>query len=310
MTGAGLSDGLVSFTDHGVFQPSTPPRRLQSEGGSRIFFGRNMAVTLWKYRRFIFANALNDLRHRFSGSVGGYLWNVFVPLAQLAVFAVIFGVLMGNRMPEGEGPPGQFNFIIFLCSGLLAWNAFADTLSRAAAGLVANAGYLKKLPLPEQIFIAQETCGGFLTATISISIFVLFSALIAHYGPRWQWLQAAPLLVLFMAFAYGLGLILACVNVFFRDVQPLIGVVILLWMWLTPVVYTENTFRNTHQEWVLTLFKFNPAYYFIGAFHDSLWQSKWLPPTRWAVCAGITLGVNAAAALVLRHFRSEIRDVL
>lgn len=269
-----------------------------------------MAVTLWKYRRFIFVNALNDLRHRFSGSVGGYLWNVFVPLAQLAVFAVIFGVLMGNRMPEGKGPPGKFNFIIFLCSGLLAWNAFADTLSRAAAGLVSNAGYLKKLPLPEQIFIAQEACGGLLTAAISISIFVLFSALIAHWGPHWQWLQAAPVLVLFMAFAYGLGLILACVNVFFRDVQPLIGVVILLWMWLTPVVYTEDTFVNSHQEWVLTLFRFNPAYYFIDSFHLSLWLRQWLSPVRWGVLACIAVGFNVAAALILRHFRSEIRDVL
>src|ERR687894_708759 len=62
-----------------------------------------MATVLWKYRRFIFANALADLRHRFSGSIGGYLWNVFVPLAQLVVFALIFGVLMGNRMPAGVG---------------------------------------------------------------------------------------------------------------------------------------------------------------------------------------------------------------
>lgn len=269
-----------------------------------------MAVTLWKYRRFIFTNALNDLRHRFSGSVGGYLWNVFVPLAQLTVFAVIFGVLMGNRMPPGVGPQGKFGFIIFLCSGLLAWNAFADTLSRAAAGLVSNAGYLKKLPLPEQIFIAQEACGGFLTATISISLFVVFASVVAGYGPFWQWLQALPLLLLFMGFAYGLGLILACVNVFFRDVQPMVGVVILLWMWLTPVVYTENTFRNSHQEWVLTFFRFNPAYYYIGAFHDSLWLCQWVPAWTWAVCLGITLAFNVLAALVLRHFRAEIRDVL
>src|SRR5437588_4851226 len=103
-----------------------------------------MAVVVWKYRRFIWANALADLRHRFSGSVAGYLWNVFVPLAQLTVFAVIFSVLLGNRI--SEGPQGKFSFIIFLCSGLLAWNAFSETLVRSSASLVANSGYLKKLP--------------------------------------------------------------------------------------------------------------------------------------------------------------------
>src|SRR5437764_1309873 len=153
-----------------------------------------MAVVVWKYRRFIWANALADLRHRFSGSVAGYLWNVFIPLAQLMVFAVIFGALMRGKV--NEGPQGPFAFIIFLCSGLLAWNSFADTLTRSAASLVANAGYLKKLPLPAQIFVAQEAISGLMTATISISLFILFSVFIAHYGPAWQWVQAIPLLVL------------------------------------------------------------------------------------------------------------------
>src|SRR5205807_10630879 len=130
---------------------------------------------------------------------------------------------------------------------------------------------------------------------ISITIFVLFSVLIAHWGPHWQWLQAAPVLVLFMAFAYGLGLILACVNVFFRHVQPLIGVVILLWLWLTPVVYTEDTFLKRNQQWVLTLFRFNPAYYFIDSFHRSLWLKDWLSPVRWGVLATIALGFNVMA---------------
>src|SRR5580704_8243320 len=182
-----------------------------------------MTLVLWKYRRFIIANALADLRHRFSGSVAGYLWNVFVPLAQLTVFAMIFSVLLGNQIDEG--PKGKFSFILFLCSGLLAWTAFAETLVRASASLVGNAGFLKKLPLPEQIFVAQEAASGFLTAVISISLFILFSIFIARYGPFWEWVRILPLLLLFIGFAYGLGLTLACFNVFFRDVQPFMNII-------------------------------------------------------------------------------------
>jgi len=268
-------------------------------------------VVLWNYRRFILANALADLRHRFSGSVAGYLWNVFVPLAQLTVFALIFSILLGNQI--NEGPKGKFSFIIFLCSGLLAWNAFAETLIRASSALVGNAGYLKKLPLPEQIFVAQEAAGGFFTAAISISLFVLFSIFIAHYGPFWQWLQAIPFLLLFIAFAYGLGLVLACLNVFFRDVQPFMNVVVLLWMWLTPVVYVESIFtadpRRPHPI-VLMLLHWNPAYHFVDAFHRSLWLGHWVPAKTWAICVGIALFANLLAALVLHRLRAEIRDVL
>src|SRR2546423_1351372 len=99
-----------------------------------------MTSVLWQYRKFILVNAVADLRHRFSGSVGGYLWNVLVPLAQIAVFAIIFSGLMGSRMPETPAARGRFTFVIFLCSGLLAWNAFAETLIRASGSLVMNAG--------------------------------------------------------------------------------------------------------------------------------------------------------------------------
>ncbi|HEX4794515.1 MAG TPA: ABC transporter permease [Humisphaera sp.] len=269
-----------------------------------------MAVVVWKYRRFIWANALADLRHRFSGSVAGYLWNVFVPLAQLLVFAVIFSALLGNK--TSEGPQVRFSFVIYLCSGLLAWNAFADTLLRASASLVGNAGYLKKLPLPEQIFVAEEACGGFLTAAISISLFALFSIFASHWGPFWQWLQAIPLLVLFLGFAYGLGLVLACLNVFFRDVQPFMNVVVLLWMWLTPVVYSESAFTDpkNHHPIVLAIVHVNPAYYFITGFQRCLWKGQWIPLRTWVICVGIALVFNLLGAAVVRRLRAEIRDVL
>jgi len=270
-----------------------------------------MDAVVWKYRKYVWSSALADLRHRFSGSVAGYLWNVFVPLAQLAVYALIFGILFSNSGMD-EGPKGPFAFILFLCSGLLAWNAFAETLMRSTASFVGNAGYLKKLPLPEQIFIAQEACGGFLTAAISIGIFLIFAAAIAHDGPYVQWLQAIPLLALFLGFAYGLGLVFACLHVFFRDVQPFLNVVVLLWMWLTPVVYRETILSNAQHPHpvIMRLLQLNPAYHYVAGFHDSLWLGHWVAWQRWVICIGITLAVNLVGMWVLRHFRSEIRDVL
>lgn len=271
-----------------------------------------MVVQLWKYRGLIVRNSLNDLRHRFRGSVGGYLWNVLIPLAQIAVFSIIFGVLMDYHMRDQRVPgmPDGFSFVIFLCSGLLAWNGFADTLSRGVASLVSNAGYLKKLPLPEQLFVAQDACTGFFSATIAISLFLLFSVGIAGYGPYVEWLQVVPALILWMGFAYGLALMLSCVNVFIRDLQPLIGIVLLLWFWLTPVVYMEDQFRGSRHEWFLSVAVLNPAYHFIHMFRDAVYYHRWVSGGSWALCTGIAIVTNVAAYGVLRKLRGEIRDVL
>src|SRR4051812_46327852 len=163
---------------------STPIAEHRRIGDISLFV---MTSVLWQYRKFILVNAVADLRHRFSGSVGGYLWNVLVPLAQIAVFAIIFSGLMGNRMPETPAARGRFTFVIFLCSGLLAWNAFAETLLRASGSLVMNAGFLKKLPLPEQIFVAKESATGFLQTIVSLALFVIFAMALGGSGWHWQW---------------------------------------------------------------------------------------------------------------------------
>jgi lipopolysaccharide transport system permease protein len=269
-----------------------------------------MVLTLWKFRRFILVNALADLRHRFSGSVGGYLWNVIIPLLQITVFALVFSVLMEYQMEERPDLPKKYSFIIFLCSGLLPWSAFAETLVRSAGGLVGNAGYLKKLPLPEQIFVAEEACGGFITGLVSLTLFVIFSVFIAGYGPYWEWLQMVPLLALFLGFAYGLGLILACLNVFFRDIATFLNVIMFLWMYMTPVVYLEKMFEESKHTWMLTFFQYNPPYHYIKGFHEALYYHQWLLMERWLTCLGITVGFILFGALIHRQLRSAIRDVL
>ena len=269
-----------------------------------------MLVSLWDYRRHILRNALNDLRHRYRGSLAGGLWNVFIPLAQIIVFSTIFSVLMEFRMPEMPGISSRFQFVVFLCSGLLAWNAFADTLMRGVASLVGNAGYLKKLPVPEQIFVAQDACSGLYSALIAYAVFLVFCVAVAGVRISWYWAQVIPLLILFIGFAFGLGLFLSCINVFFRDVQPLMNVMLLLWFWVTPIVYSETIFEGRSHEWVLLLLPLNPAYPFIRAFHEAVYLRTALPPGLWLTCTAFAAVSIGAAYCVLERLRSDIRDAL
>ncbi|MFO0838840.1 MAG: ABC transporter permease [Phycisphaerae bacterium] len=268
-----------------------------------------MLTSLWKYRRLILHNSLNDLRNRYRGSVGGVLWNILLPLMQITIFSLIFPVVMGYKLAQVRDMAPGITFVVFLCSGLLAWNSFAESLLRAVSSLVGNAGYLKKLPIPEHIFVAQDAVTGFLSACLTLTVFLVFCIVVARDGPHLAWVQVVPALVLLICFAYGFGLLLSCVNVFFRDVQPLMGVVMTLWFWLTPVVYFEDLFASTH-AWLLTLMQFNPAYHFIRAFQLAIYRDAWVPWNTWLTCAAIALVFNLAAFAVLRRLRAEIRDVL
>lgn len=269
-----------------------------------------MVVSLWKYRRLIVHNSINDLRNRYSGSLAGYVWNILIPLAQITVFSIVFGWLMGRTLPADSPLAGhRFGFVIFLCAGLVPWNAFADTLSRGVSSLAGNAGYLKKLAVPEQIFVAQDACSGLLSVLLAMALFLLFAVAVGHQ-PHWAWVQIVPGLLLLLAFAFGLGLLLSCINVFFRDVQPFVAVVLPLWFWLTPIVYFAADETYAHNPWVRSLFHANPAYYFIRGFQQAVYENEWIAWPLWAICAGIALAANVAAYLVLRKLRAEIRDVL
>jgi ABC-type polysaccharide/polyol phosphate export permease len=271
-----------------------------------------MVIGLWKYRRLVLYNSVGDLRNRYRGSVAGYLWNVFVPLAQIIVFSTIFAALMGWDLPNLRKLPikGGLSYVVFLCSGLLPWNTFADTLMRGVSSLVGNAGYLKKLPLPEQLFVAQDACSGFLSGLLSVAIFLVFSIVIAGYGPYWEWVQILPGMILLTGFAFGLGLVLSCVNVFFRDVHPLTQVVVLLWFWLTPVVYMEESFQRPGKEWVLSVLAFNPMYHFVTIFHEGVFMHNWVSAHTWIICGVATATVNGVAHAVLWRLRADIRDAL
>ena len=120
-----------------------------------------MIVNLWRYRSFILRNAARipestreELRKR------GHVIN---PLAQILIYTLVFSQLMEMRLP---GSVAAGAFALYLCAGILPWTAFSDCVLRGANAFIENAAYLKKLPIPEQVFVAQNA----VTATISLAV--------------------------------------------------------------------------------------------------------------------------------------------
>ncbi len=191
-----------------------------------------MLAQLWRHRAFVLSGAWHELRQRYAGSAMGVLWHVVTPLAQIVVYYAVFSRFMGVRaQAHSDGA-----YALFLCAGILPWFVFVEAVTRGGSSLLANESYLKKLAVPEPVFVARSVATSALTLGVYI-VLLLLLALGTGIRPGVPWLLLPLVLVLFVAFCFGIALVLSVVTVFFRDVTQVVALVVQFWFWLTPVVY-------------------------------------------------------------------------
>jgi lipopolysaccharide transport system permease protein len=221
-------------------------------------------------RDLLFDLAARDLRARYKGSALGFAWHFVMPLTQLLVFWILFGVLFGVRPRTGTG---EQPYATFLFVGLLPWTFFATSLSSGAAAIVANAAIVKKVRLPLELLPASAVVSALVN--FLLSLIVLF-AVLATFGPRHpEGLVWLPLLVLVQAaMALGLAYLLAALNVFFRDVQHILSVLLVAWYFLTPVLFPIAIVEDRPRE--LLLLYANPMTAVIVSYQRALLDG--LPP--------------------------------
>lgn len=261
-----------------------------------------MLQNIWRFRGFIFRGAAAELRTRYSGSALGFLWIFLVPIAHTMIYAAVFTNLMIHRMGQEAG--GSL-FVLYLCSGLLPWFAFVDALIRGSSAFRDHAVYLRKLALPEEIFVAKVVLADFFR--LSIYLAALVGLVVVCRVPMSTDMALGPVIgVLLMAFAFGLGLLLAPLCLFFRDIQETLHVALTIWLWSVPVVYLENILPDALQRVVV----WNPLYPYINALHEVFVFGR--PPGLhdWAGMLLWSLASIALGRYVLSRLRKNLRDML
>jgi lipopolysaccharide transport system permease protein len=134
-------------------------------------------INIYKHRGYIWRTALAEVRNRYAGSGMGAFWNIVQPLSMILIFTVIFTQVFKR------GPEEKVSYPVYLCSALLPWAAFTECMNRGTQAFVHNALYLRKLPIPEQVFVAQTALATAISLTISFSLLVVFAVTLGHY-PR------------------------------------------------------------------------------------------------------------------------------
>lgn len=261
-----------------------------------------MILSIWNYRRFIWQNAWRDLWYRYAGSSMGFLWNVVNPLFQIVLYTIVFSQLMTVQIANISS---TFGFAIYLCSGLIPWIGFSETVSRCTNSFIENANYLKKLAIPEQIFVIQNAWSSFLSLLISMALFLSLCVLLGHY-PAGPWLALPLILILLQGFAFGIGLFLGVMNAFFRDIGQMITLLLQMWFWATPIAYLDNALP----DWFKSAMNINPMYHFVHALHKVIVEKMWPDGSLLFTMICLSFGFPLLGFIVLKKLRTEIRDVL
>jgi homopolymeric O-antigen transport system permease protein len=218
----------------------------------------------WRYRELFYFFAWRDLKVRYKQTVLGVLWAIIQPLFTMLVFTLLFGRLAG--MPSDGTPHPVFYF-----GGLLPWIYVSTTLAASGNSLIGNAGLITKVYFPRVILPASAALSTLLDFAIGS---VLLLALMVFYGVKlhltmllWPFL-AIPMVVL----TVGLGMILASLNVKYRDVKHAMPFGIQLWLFLTPIIYPTSMVPGRYRA----LLALNPLSGLIDAFRWTMVPSR--PP--------------------------------
>jgi ABC-2 type transport system permease protein len=225
---------------------------------------------LLRYRDLVSTLVMRDLKVRYRRSTIGFVWTMLQPLLMMAVFHVVFSTIFTTKLPGGqEGFP---NYPLYALCGILFWNFFSQSIVSSMNSLRLNAGLLQKLPVPKVVFPLATVLSGVVNMLLAlIPLFLLLLATGSKFTPAMLFLPVAILIA--ALFTLGAGLLLAPLAVFFSDVVELIGVLLTLMMYLTPIFYPKEIVPE-HMRWIV---RFNPVRSILEVFRDPIYQGE-IPP--------------------------------
>jgi len=252
-------------------------------------------LELFRYRDLIFALVSRELKVRYRRSAIGFTWTMLQPLLMMLVLQVVFSSLFRFKLDSG-------NYAVYALAGILFWNFFSQSILASMNSLRGNALLLKKLPIPREVFPLSTVISGVINLCLALVPLMLILLVTRH--PVTPALFFLPVSILLAAvFTLGAGLLLSPLAVFFSDVVEMIGVVLSILMYLTPIFYPMSILKDSRY---LPLVRFNPVRSILEVFRDPIYNGKVPPLSHLSVCVGIALAAFLLGAFAFRRTSDRI----
>lgn len=229
-------------------------------------------LTAWRHRDLIGSSVRRELEARFSGTLLGWAWPLLYPVFMFTVYYFVFTKLLAMRFPE---LPEQYEAAmgVYMFVGILSWTGFAEGMLRAGGVIVDNGNLIKKLSFPTELLPLNCVLVSTVTMLFGIAVFLLATPLV-WVVPGWG-LGLVPLLLLIQVlFAYGLGLLLATLQVFLRDTMQLVSLLTTVWMFITPIFWVPSVKVLPDIGPFLPYLEINPLYHLVYAWRYALMSAQ------------------------------------
>lgn len=242
-----------------------------------------------------------DFYLQFTGSIGGFLWLFLTPLVHIIIYSFVFAYIFQMRAPAGYG---ETAFVVFLMVGYLPWFAFADSIGRSTGLLLEKAPLITKVLFPVQVLPFVGTSVPYITHGIGITVLLIYLATQGYLNAMWILLPVVFLLQ--YLFTIGLVAVLSALSVFLRDLQQLVALGIMVWFFLTPVIYPISMIQN---ETVQMLYLFNPMHSFINLYREIVLMGE-APWIHFQIAVPVSLFTFALGGWLFMRIKHAFGDVL
>lgn len=250
---------------------------------------------------YLFRSFLSrDLSSRYKGSLLGVAWSLMNPLVMMGIYTVVFSVIF---------PSDQADYAILLLAAYLPFFFFSTAVALGVPTVIANAGLIKKVYFPRELLPLSMTAASFVNFLFTL-VLLLPAAAYARGGVNgWALLALIPVGVSFFLATAGLVMLLSALNVYFRDVEFLSGVVLTVLFYLTPVVYTLAYVQRQSDSVAVWLSR-NPLTPFTEAFRTAIYFRAVPPATQIAECAVIGLAGFVLGYAIFNRLKGRLAEEL
>jgi len=256
---------------------------------------------LWARREVLLNLVMRDLEVKYKGSVIGIFWSLLNPLMMLLIYTIVFRYVIGMNVK---------NFPVFFMCGFLPWIFLSNSVTMAAPSVINNPNLVRKVYMPKAIIPLSAMVACLVEFVMTLVILLLALPFFGHAPGHLAFLL--PLLVLAQAiFVGGLALLFSASTVHFRDVKHLLDILLIVWFWLTPIVYPMSKVASLKLPWpllgnvVVWLISYNPMSVFVCAYRAVLLQNAL--PTGLTIALVVIYTFGSAAAGWLLFARSSAR---
>ena len=212
---------------------------------------------IYEYRDMIYSLVRRELRGRYKGSVLGFLWTYVNPLCQVIVYSAVFSVIFRVNIEK---------FYLYLIIGMMPWTFFGTSVQGGTTCIRAQSDMVKKIYFPREVIPISYVTSAFVNMLFSF-IIVFLAVLVSGFGFHLRTLVYLPLIMVIQyLLCLGVAFIVSAITVYFRDMEQIMGVVMMAWIYVTPVMYNMDYVPEKYRSLIVL----NPMTPIVEVYHQIL----------------------------------------